>query len=113
MPRTHPDKVKPITPDEVVKVKKTIIPNEVIEAFNECIAENWSDGSANFTQKSVVEKIMEKFLAKGKDPHIKNDIFSKKWLDVEEIYAEAGWEVDYDKPGYREDYDADFTFIQE
>ncbi len=32
------------------------------------------------------------------------------WLDVEDVYREAGWVVEYDKPGYCESYEATFTF---
>jgi hypothetical protein len=31
-------------------------------------------------------------------------------LDIEPIYREAGWIVEYDKPAYCENYDANFTF---
>jgi hypothetical protein len=40
----------------------------------------------------------------------RNEIFKKGWLDVEEIYGKAGWKVEYDKPGYNEDYAAHFIF---
>ena len=32
------------------------------------------------------------------------------WLDVEGIYRKAGWDVEYDSPGYCEDYPATFKF---
>jgi lipoate-protein ligase A len=102
--------VKPIRPSEVIEAKKEIIPDEVIESFNEMIAEKWNGSYSNFTQKEVVDLIMEKFLAKGKDPHIKNDIYDKHWLDVEDIFRKSGWNVEYDKPGYNESYSANFTF---
>ena len=37
-------------------------------------------------------------------------VFKNKWLDVEEVYRKAGWKVEYDKPGYCEDYEAYFVF---
>ena len=110
MAKTISGEVKPITPDEVVLLKEAMIPDEVIEAFNECIAENWKGSYAIVKQKYVVEKIMKKFLAANKDPHIKNDITDNHWLDVEDIFRAAGWEVKYDGPGYNESYDATFEF---
>ena len=38
------------------------------------------------------------------------DVFSNHWLDVEDIYREQGWNVEYDKPTYNETYDAYFVF---
>lgn len=37
-------------------------------------------------------------------------IFDKHWLDIEDTYRKAGWNVEYDKPGYCENYDAYFVF---
>jgi hypothetical protein len=31
-------------------------------------------------------------------------------MDVEDVYQKAGWEVEFDKPGYNEDYEANFKF---
>lgn len=40
----------------------------------------------------------------------RNVVFANKWLDIEDIYREQGWRVDYDKPAYNENYQASFTF---
>ena len=45
-------------------------------------------------------------------PVTRNDIFAKKWLDVEPIFEKAGWEVSYDSPVYCENYRAYFIFKQ-
>lgn len=92
--------MKPITPKEVVKKKKEQIPPEVLEAFDELIAENWNGHCSTFSQKDVSALIRAK---------LKGD-FPIKYLDVEDIYRKAGWKVDYDKPGYNESYDASFEF---
>ncbi len=94
---------KPITPAEVVKLKVTLIPDEVINAFNELIAENFSGGSSSFTEKKVVARIVKKGISSA-------EAYANHWLDVEDIYRKSGWKVDYDKPGYNESYDATFTF---
>jgi hypothetical protein len=94
---------KPITPAEVVKLKVTLIPDLVIEAFNELIAENYSGGYSSFTEKKVVARIVKKGISS-------TEAYANHWLDVEDLYRSIGWKVEYDKPGYNESYDATFTF---
>lgn len=95
--------VNPIRPSEVIKHKATVVPDAVIEAFNHLIAVHFSGGQARVTQDAVVELLT----ATGMN---REEIFDKKYLDVEDIYAAAGWKVEYDKPGFNESYAANFTF---
>ena len=97
---------KPIKPSEVLVLKKSLLPPEVIEVFNELIAENFSDGSSTFTQKEAIRRIRVALNISDAD------IFRLKFLDVEGIYRKEGWKVSYDKPGYNETYDATFTFTE-
>lgn len=101
--------VKPITPKEVTEKKKELIPSEVIEAFNEMIAQNYSVGVASFTQDEVLKLAVSKLqisrIVDGEQPPpapIKSEIFNKHWFDIEEIYEKAGWKVEYDKTAYNE-----------
>ena len=98
--------IAPIRPEQVVELKGKIIPPEVIQSFNEAIAENFLDGRAQVPQNDVIGKIVERL---GID---RSEIFRRKLLDVEPIFREAGWDVHYDKPGYNEDYEAFFVFKQ-
>lgn len=95
--------VKPITPREVASLKQVLIPDAVIEAFNEMIAANFNGGYSSFTQEAVVKLIVKKGISR-------NDLFSNNWLDVEPIYEKSGWKVEYDKPGYNESYEPTFSF---
>jgi len=101
--RKMANKVKPIKPGEVADKKKIDIPDAAFEAFNELIAENYNGRTATVYQ----DKVVERMAAKGLN---RNEIFKKGWLDVEEIYGKTGWKVEYDKPGYNEDYAAHFIF---
>lgn len=96
-------KVRPIKPSEVAKQKKVNFPDAVFEAFNELIVENFTGSAATVGQEEVVELMKKKGL-NG------NEIYKKGWLNIEETYEKAGWEVDYDRPGYNESYAATFTF---
>ena len=99
--------VKPITPREVVGKKQESLPDEVIEAFNELIAENWEGSSSRIKQIKAVAKIREKFLPKRITA---KKMFDNNWLDVEDVFRKAGWDVEYDKPGFNETYEPIFEF---
>lgn len=97
---------KPITPKEAFE--KKFIPDEVITIFNDLIQLNLSqEGTAKFKQEDVIERIIDSGFVSKED---KQTIFDKKWLDVEVIYQRNGWDVEYDKPGFNEDYSAYFIF---
>lgn len=96
--------VKPITPSDIPNAKKNIIPDAVFEVVNELIAKNYSGSSATVTQNEILEGLAERGIARDR-------AFSQKYLEIEDIYRENGWKVEYDKPGYNESYDAYFKFI--
>lgn len=96
--------VKPISPDEAPGFKKTTFPGFVIDAWNMVIAKHYLNERACFKQDEIIAAI-----SKAGDVS-RQRIFDEKWLDVEDIYRSTGWIVEYDKPGYNEDYDANFTF---
>lgn len=95
----------PIKPDEVAACKKATIPEEVFAAFNELIVASTCGGLANVSQDRVVARI------RSKVPRATyKTILDRGWLDVEDAYRSVGWEVEYDKPGYNETYEPNFTF---
>ncbi len=96
---------KPITPSEVGRAKTQRIPAQVFDAFNDCISKSWDGRSASFTQNVVVEAILERM-----PDMTRSQLYEQRWLDVEDSYRAAGWEVEYDRPGYCETYAATFTF---
>lgn len=97
------ERIGPISPKDVEKEKIINFPSEVFEAFNELIIENSGSGEIYVGQKEVVARMIQKGLSK-------DEIYKKGWLDVEDVYRKAGWKVDYDKPGYNEDYEPYFKF---
>lgn len=98
------NKVKPITPDEVVDAKVDAVPDEVFSAFNELIGRNWNGFAAKVVQAEVRALIISK-LGEGV-------AFRYEWLDVESVYRKAGWNVQYDRPGYNESYAAFYVFMK-
>lgn len=96
-------RVKPLAPNEVVEAKRELIPDVVIETFNTLLAERGASGYTTIYQDEVVAQLEEQGLTQS-------DIYGHHWLDVEDVYREAGWKVEYDKPGYNETYRAFFRF---
>jgi hypothetical protein len=108
-------KTKPIKPEEVGQTKKFLYPTEIIQAVNELIAEKFSSNSSVVTQNEIISRAFSITCKKQSydDIPLKKDIFSREvfdkgWLNIETIYEEAGWVVEYDKPGY----EATFTFTK-
>lgn len=97
------ESIKPITPNEVAQQKIANIPSAVIDTFNKLIALNYTDGSATVKQADVIHELERRDFAR-------QEVLDKGWLNVEEIYRDAGWAVVYNKPAYSENYDAYFTF---
>jgi hypothetical protein len=91
---------KAIKPSEVTALKKQLLPNYVIEAFNELIVAYFNGTTATINQEQVIELMLKK-----SDNLTRSDIFSRHYLDVEAIYQGEGWEVFYNK------YDCSSSYI--
>lgn len=102
--------IKPITPSEAKTKALGNIPDFVIEAFNNKISQNLdSQGNAKVLQNQVIGEIM--YCANERNIEVtREEIFAKRWLDVEKLFSDNGWIVKYDKPGYNESYEAYFNF---
>lgn len=99
--------VKPLSPKEVQEKQIDNIPDFIIEAVNELIAQKIGDNdSVNITQSAI----MELALKKAPEGTTRQVIYDNNWMDIEPLFRKAGWRVDYDKPAYCETYSANFTF---
>ncbi len=99
---------EPLKPEEVVDAKKDSLPDEVMKAFNELIAEHWDGYVSKFKQKEAIERIIKKL------PDLtRQDVFDRNYLDIEDVFEKVGWKVIYDKPAYRETYEPNFEFRKE
>lgn len=106
--------VKPISPSEAKAAKPSVIPREVLEAFNECITQRLAGNKAYVNQEEVLALIIVKLRQNRHtdrlDSEVRSLIFANGWLDIEDIYRAQGWRVQYEKPGYNETGEAFFTF---
>ena len=99
--------IEPIKPQDIAQAKVKAFPDFVMQTFNELIAENFTNGKATVRQCDVIARMVK--LAASEDV-TRNVILNRGWLNVEEIFREAGWKVTYDKPAYNECYEAFFEF---
>ena len=102
--------VQPISPAEALDAKITAIPDYVIEAVNGMLtAKMTKRPHIVLFQKDICRAVIQKAAEYGET--ITNAmIYDQHWLDFEPFYEKAGWKVAYDKPGYCESYEANFTF---
>ena len=81
--------IQPITPDEMPKI---FVPDEVISIFNRHIKNNWNGEQSYILQDDLMQDIVRET---GKT---RDEIYERRWLDVEDIYRDAGWSVVYKSP---------------
>jgi hypothetical protein len=102
--------IKPITPQEVVPLKLEITPDFIIDAFNKLIAREFNGSHSRIRQDDIIEAILANT---ADDETITREvIFKNKWLDVEDIYRQHGWDVNYDSPAYNESYEPSYLFTK-
>ena len=103
---------EPIRPEKVEK-KPNIpdIPDFVIDAFNELIENKWDGNYVRINQDEAIEAIM-KHARKARKKITRSGIFSKHWLDVEDLYRSYGWKVEFNKQPYYVMDDDDFFIFK-
>jgi hypothetical protein len=97
---------KPITPEEVARLKFEAFPDWVFEAINACIAAKWNGLWALVYQKDIMTNMQE--FSRCTD----NSYFiNQGYLDFEDAYRETGWKVTFTPPEYGQNHnEAFFTF---
>ena len=96
--------MKPITPDEL---SKPVIPDEVIDEFNKAVRANYRNGKAVVKSKDIVPLIAKRM------KRTEEFVYDSGWLDIENVFMDAGWKVKYDQPAYCEElFDPYFEFTK-
>jgi hypothetical protein len=99
--------IKPISPAEALLQKAAQIPDVVYEAVNAILTQKVQSSLIVIIQDDLIDKILEL----SPDTNLTRSlIFENHWLDIEDVYRAAGWDVKYDKPAYCDDYKAHFVF---
>ena len=99
--------MKPITPKQALDNVEKAFPDFVFEAVNNCINRHYF-GKSSFTIKQ--DEILKEILKLAPEETTHKEVFDKHWMDFEEAYRKAGWEITYDSPAWDESYDAFFKF---
>ena len=100
--------MKPIKPEEVETKFSEGIPDYVIGAFNDLIVENWSNVSRSSKVKQ--EEVISLICSSGNI--LRKKIFVNKWLDIEPLYENIGWSVNYHRSACNEGFEAYFEFCK-
>lgn len=95
----------PIKPSDIPASKAAYIPPFVFDCFNECITKHYVNGRSHFTLQEV-QRLVEKACAAA---HV---AYETHFMDIESVYEQNGWKVEYDCPSYAESYPSKFTFIE-
>jgi hypothetical protein len=107
--------IKAIQPHEVTEAvaegvaEGNFLPDAVIEAVNELLIKNGHSRYITLKQNEVVTAILTKMEHLGVTRQM---IFENHWLDFEPCYRKGGWEVEFDRPGYNESYEAYWKFTK-
>lgn len=101
--------IKPISPKEAFEGYDTL-PPKVIETWNKLIIKNRSGRTSIVFQTDAVEALRTAMsdagdYRQGGNSVSRDDVFKNGWLNIEEVFRAAGWKVEYDKPGYNENYE--------
>lgn len=94
----------PISPKEAADKKAKNIPDRVFDVFNELITKKLNGRISTVLQSEAVEAIMVRMDV------VRDEVFDSHWLDIEDAYRKKGWTVQYDKPGYNDNYNAHWIF---
>ncbi|WNL50712.1 hypothetical protein RPALISO_125 [Ruegeria phage RpAliso] len=95
----------PVSPSEALALKQSLLPTAVTNVWDRLIASNLRSNESVVKQDDAVEALIPLTSEKTRAA-----VFASGWLEIEDIYRQAGWKVAYDKPSYCENYPATFTF---
>ncbi len=97
--------MKPVTPQDAFETAAGI-PPRVLKVWNKLILKGRNGNSSVVFQSDALEA-----LAAEMDVP-RSQVLEEGWLEIEPAFESAGWNVEYDKPGYNESYPATFTFTR-
>lgn len=97
---------KPISPSEITTKQIEMIPDRIIEVWNTMLAQKFNGTSATVYQREIISAIQAAWDADERY------ILTQGWLDIEEIYRQVGWMVEYVKRGIGDNFESHFIFTR-
>lgn len=98
--------ITPITPDEIVEEQSRRIPEKVIGVYNDLLVREWDGSRAIIYQDEVINDITAVMDIS------RDEVFRRKYLNIECIFKKVGWKVKYNKPAYGEEFKTNFLFTK-
>ena len=100
--------VTPLTPQEAVEQKLSDVPTKVLQCWNKIIKAN-----LNKTNSSVTSRFTLNALAKMISSEMACSFGSAKnkgWFELEPLFIQSGWNVQFHRASYADDFDSYFYF---
>lgn len=98
------NKINPITYKEVIEKRGIEIPDSVIEIVNTLIIENFN--AYKKRSKVYVDEIIERSSLSYKE------FKDTGWINLEDVYEDAGWNVEYFSPDVCDVFSPYFEFTK-
>lgn len=97
---------KPLSPNEIDA--KKAIPDFVMQAANELLAQNWDGKQAILLLNDLVVRALNK--KPPSDTRTRAQLYDQHAFDIEPVYRHAGWRVTFEKPDFNGPGQAYFLF---
>jgi len=96
---------RPIRPDEVRSMRIDYIPSIIFATINRLILERFDGKKVTIKQEEILDEVCTEESGLTREM-----VFDNHYLDIEGFYRNEGWHVEYDQPGFCENYPPTFTF---
>lgn len=99
---------KALSPEEAIERFKSEIPEEVLECWNNLIVKNMTMQNGKTVSVFKLSELKQNICVAMKSGS--ETVKERGWLDLEDVFREKGWKVEFDKPAYNETYEPVFRF---
>lgn len=97
--------IAPITPRQAFNPMLHEIQPGIVDVVNELLRQKFDGRQALILQEDIVALFNERY-----PDYERERIFREKQLNIEQLYRDSGWIVEYEKPLYYETFPARFIF---
>lgn len=99
---------KALSPKEAITRAKNEVPELVFQAWNNLIVENLKVQGGKASSEFLLEELANQITLIMSISY--EQAKQNGWFDLEDIFRDKGWKVEFDRPGYNESYSPKFTF---
>ena len=100
--------VTPLTPHEAVQQKLEDVPEKVLNCWNKIIKSNLDKTNSSVTSRFTLDELAKMI---SSEMACSFDVAqSKGWFDLEPLFIKSGWNVQFHRASYADDFDSYFYF---